>query len=125
MAWPLNHIATIDLRAASVGNYKWANIRGHAPATALGSSVLSLWEFFPAGRPILPGIQPRPPCQRGTRSNFSAVVGTHFANMVTAAGKINEASMPNWRFVQVFRPRRVLCLCVVNCGGKIIVETPQ
>ena len=51
MAWPLNHIATIDLRAASVGNYNRANIRGHAPATALGSSVSSSWAFFPAGRP--------------------------------------------------------------------------
>ena len=45
--------------------------------------------------------------------------------MVASVRQTTRAAPPSWRFVQVFRPRRVLCSCVVNCGGKIIVETSQ
>ena len=56
MAWPLNHIAIIDLRAGRMKNYNRSNTGGHGPEKALGSNVSSPSAFFPAGRPSLPGI---------------------------------------------------------------------
>ena len=54
-AWSLNHIATIDPRAARKKKYNRDNSTGHRPETALGSGVSSLLASFPAGRPSLPG----------------------------------------------------------------------
>ena len=66
-----------------------------------------------------------PHCQRGTRSSLSAVVGISSAYMVTSAGKITEATMPNWPSVQIFVPRRALSSRVVNSAGEITMATPQ
>ena len=55
VAWSPNRIATTDLRAARMKKNNRANIAGHGYEAALVSSVSSSWEFFPSGRPRLPG----------------------------------------------------------------------
>ena len=88
-AWSPNHIANTDLRAARVKKYNRANFTGHSHETARGSSVSSSLAFLPAGRPSVPGSQPTPHRQRGTRSSLSAVVRIFFAYAVPPTGKIS------------------------------------
>ena len=54
-AWPTNHVATTDLRAARMKKYNRANFTGHSHVTQLGSSVSSSWAFFRAR--LIPGLR--------------------------------------------------------------------
>ena len=54
-----------------------------------------------------------------------AAVGILSEYIVTSAGKITQATAPNWRFVQILRPRRVLSSRVVGSAEKITMATPQ
>ena len=55
LAWPTNHVATTDLRAARTKKYNRANFTGRSHATQLGSSVSSSWAFFRVR--LIPGLR--------------------------------------------------------------------
>ena len=96
-----------------------------APEPTLGLSALLSLFFIPARRLHLPRKQPGRHCQCGARSNTSAVVGIFSASIVNSAGNIAQATLPKWRFLQIFRPRRLLSLCVVNLPRKMTVAAPR